>query len=284
MASPWRQSGLVAAVATAVFTLSATLTGGLVVGPAGPPIDPAVGLVVALSVVFGPAAVAGAVAGTVLTALLRSALAWVTVVDAGAVGLLGYVAYRLWGVLPALSTGKRPELETPGQFVEFLAVTLLAAATAVSALAWGEIVLQARLFHGVVLAEFPIVNLSALVTGVPVLLIARVIPDTYRHSYADRTPVARGTGGFRGAVLLPVCWLLVGVLLSIAATLVQSIGETTLAADGYGFVFVPFDPALVGLGGSRLQIVLGALALSLLGATWLDLNRKTQSDRLPIRS
>lgn len=269
---------------TGLFIIVSTLSGGIVVGPAGPPADPALGLVVPLSVVFGPAAVAGVTAGVVCTALVRSSLAWLTVVDAGTAGLLGYVSYRLWGVLPGLATGDRPRLDGPAQVVEFLVVTLLAAVTAVSALAWGQVVLQAHRFHGVVVTELPIVLVSTLLLCPVVYPAARALPHHRRQSYDDRTPVSPRSGGFAGAVLVPILWVTLATLFSIAAALVQSIGATTLAQNGYGYVFVPFDPALVGQGGRRVQVLSGALALSVLAATWLDLNQKTQSGRPAIFS
>jgi hypothetical protein len=274
-----RQTILVSTAVAGLFAVVGTLSAGMVVLPVGPSLDPALGLVLPLSLVFGPAGVVGATAGVVFTALLRSALALVTVVDAGSVAVLGYLGYRLWGVLPAVATGQSPALGTPREAGEFLAVGLLAAITATSALAWGQVVVQGQLFHSAALAAFPVVLVSTLVVGPPVLLAARGVPESLRQPYADRTPVGRGTGGFRGAVLVPVCWLAVGVLLSVVATLVQSIGGTTLAQNGYGFVFVPFDPALVGAGARRVQVVFGAVMLSLLLATWLVPNRNTQPDR-----
>jgi hypothetical protein len=278
-ASNWRQTTLVAAAVAGLFVAVATLSGGLIVLPVGPPLDPALGLVLPLSLALGPAGVVGATAGVVLTAALRSALALLTVVDAGSVAALGYLAYRLWGVLPAVATGRSPRLDSLGQVIEFLAVALLAVVTAVSALAWGQLLVQGQLFHSAALAAFPTVTVSTLLVGPPVLLAARGVPDSLWQPYEDRTPVERGTGGFRGAVLVPVCWLVVGTLLSVAATLVQSIGGTTLAQHGYGFVFVPFDPALVGAGARRVQVVFGAVMLSLILATWLELNRNTQPGR-----
>jgi len=278
-ASDWRRTVLVSAAVTGLFVAVATLSGGLVVLPVGPPLAPALGLVLPLSLAFGPAGVVGVTAGVVLTAALRSSLAWVTVVDTGSVAVFGYLGYRLWGVLPAVATERHPRLDSLRQVAEFLAVGLLAATAAASVLAWGQVVLQGQLFHSAALAALPVILASTLVVGPLLLLATRALPESVRQSYDDRTPVERGTGGFRGAVLVPVCWLVVGLLLSVTTTLVQSIGGTTLAQQGYGFVFVPFDPALVGDGGRRVQVVFGAVMLSLILATWLELNRNTQPGR-----
>jgi hypothetical protein len=278
------RSLLTAAAVAGLFVVVAMLSGGMVVLPVGPPLDPALGLVLPLSLALGPAGVVGVTAGVVLTAALRSSLTWLAVVDAGSVAVLGSLGYGLWGVLPAVATGQNPRFDSLNQAGEFLVVALLAVTTAVSALAWGQVVLQARLFHSAALAAIPVTAVSTLVVAPPVLLAARGVPDSLRQSYDDRTPVERGTGGFRGAVFVPLCWLVLGVLLSVAATLVQSIGGTTLAQQGYGVVFVPFDPALVGVGARRVQVVFGAVMLAVLVVTWLGPNRNTQPGRSASRS
>lgn len=321
-AREWR--GTPAAATAAAFVLVSLATGGLVVLPVLPPLDPAVGLAVPLALLFGPAAVLGVAVGALLTAAFGLALSLGPLLDAVAVAVLASVAYRLWGVLPAVATGEDPTLRSAGQWLEFAAVAVLAACTAVAVLAWATLVVRGGDFHALVFAELPIVLVSTAVVGPAVIVPATsLLDDAAARSddsaarsdgsaarsdgqapslldgspagelglplaaYADRTPIARGSGAFRAAVLAPVLWIVVGSLASLVAALAQQIGGATFRRHGYGTFYAPVDPSVVGPGGRRVQIVFGAATLALVAAAYAPLpwihsrDRTTGGDRSP---
>lgn len=322
-AREWRWTP--AAATAAAFVLLSLATGGLVVLPALPPLDPAVGLAVPLALLFGPAAVLGVAAGALFTAAFGLAISLGPLLDAVAVAVLAAVAHRLWGVLPAVATGEDPTLRSAGQWLEFAAVAVLAACTAVAVLAWATLVVRGGDFHAVVFAELPIVLVSTAVVGPAVIVPATsLLDDAAARSddaaarsdgsaarsdgqapslldgspageldlplaaYADRTPIARGSGAFWTAVLAPVLWIVVGSLASLVAALAQQIGGETFRRHGYGTLYAPVDPSVVGPGGRRVQIVFGAATLALVVAAYAPLpwihsrdRTSTGGDRLP---
>lgn len=262
---PAGHAGLGSAVAVALVSVA---SGGLVVLPWLPPLDPALGLAVPLALLFGAAAAPGVAAGTLLGAAIRSSLSWLTALDALAAFVLAYAAYRLWGVLPSVATGADPRLRSVAGWIEFGGVTAVAATTATAVLAWGALVAWGGFFHAIVLRELSIAILSTLAVGPAVIYpVGRYLGDRAR-SYPDRVPLETGSGGFRGAVLVPLVWIVVGSLVSLALGLAQLIGVQTFVSHGFRDLVVLFDPAVVGDGGRRLLVVFGALMLSLLAATY----------------
>lgn len=252
-------------------------TSGLVVLPVGPPLDPVLGLAAPLALLGGIPAVVGLGIGATVTALLRWSLTWLTLVELLSVGALGGASYGLWGRLPVIATGENPPPDSLRQAVEFATVSLVASVTAVCLLAWGGVLVQSQVFHGVVLTELPIVLWSTLLCGVVVMLPAGLVSERLRFDVPERTPLSRGDGAFWGMVLVPVLWLVLGSLFSIAATIVQSIGGNTLREYGYGYVFVVFDPGIVGESGRGALVVLGAMLLAIVVITWLPRNRKNHT-------
>lgn len=276
--SPRRRHALAAAV-TAILTAAATLAvGGMVVVPPVPPLVPAAGLAVPLALLTGPAAVIGVGLGVVLAAAGEGTLSWWTLLDAGSYALLAAVGWRLWGCLPTVATGEAPRLRSREQGQELAAVGAVAAATAAPTLAWGTLVGWGGSFHAIAVAEFGIILASMVALGLPVLVLATVRTEASLYEVPDRTPLAADSGGFRGAVLTPVLWLGLGSLLTLLLTLAQLVGADSFAARGLGSLAVLFDPALVGIGGRRVAIVLGAAALAVLAATYAPTARTGRAE------
>lgn len=275
---------LVTTAGVALFCLVVSiLSSGIVVGPVGPAIDPVVGLAVPLALLAGPPGIAGVVLGSAVIALVRWSFAWLTVVELLATGAMASVGYGLWGRLPVVSSGENPRLRTVRQGLEFVAVSVVAVVTGVAVLAWGTVLVRAQVFHGVALTELPIALASTLLVGSLVIGPAGWLFGESLMEY-DRAPVTRDTAVFRATVLVPVVWVTVSSLVSIAARIVQSIGGNTLRQYGYGYVFVPFDPSVVGYGGRRGLVVFGAMMLALVVGTWLPRNQKRRERDSPTTS
>ncbi len=269
-----------AAAVTAVVALVSAATGRVVALPGLPPLDLAAGLAIPLALVFGAAAALGVAAGVLLGAAVTFSLSWLTLLDALAYATLAYAGYRLWGVLPAIATGQNPTLRSRQQWVEFAAVTLLAGVTGVAVLAWGTLVLWGGFFHAVALRELTIVVVSTLLAGPAVIYPATARLDDLAD-YRDRVPLDRGSGAFRGCVLVPVLWVVLGSVISLALGLAQLVGARTFVRHGYGDLVVLFDPAIVGAGGRRVLVVFGALMLSLVVATYAPTEPDAGIDRSP---
>ena len=270
-------AGRTAAI-TAVVALVTGATGRVVPLPGLPSLDLAAGLAVPLALLFGVAGALAVAAGVVLGAAATFSLSWLTALDAAAYAALAYVGYRLWGVLPAVATGEDPTLRSREQWVEFAAVTLLAGVTGVAVLAWGTLVLWGGFFHAVVLRELAVVLLSTMVVGPAVIHPATARLDDLAD-YRDRTPLARGTGAFRGCVVVPVAWILAGSVVSLVLGLAQLVGTQTFVRHGYGDLVVLFDPAVVGAGGRRILVVAGAATLALVAATYAPTDREPSTER-----
>jgi hypothetical protein len=63
--------------------------------------------------------------------------------------------------------------------------------------------------------------------------------------------------------VLVALWLLVGVVVSLGFRVAQALSTTTFTSRGLDVLVPLLDPALVGHGGRRVQVVLGAVALCL---------------------
>lgn len=241
-------AGLTAAGTAVAFTLLSVLTGGFVAVPLLGPVDFAVGLAVPLGLWFGVPAAVGIGGGVALTAALESALSWWTALDALAYGWFGVLGVQLWGTLPGLATGDQPGLRSSGQLLEFVAVTAIAATVTASVVAWGAVLGWGSPFHASALPEWGLLLRSTLVVGFPVLLAAPVVGESLAAESGQKRLTIR-SGAFCGGVVVPALWFLVGIAVSIL------------------------------LGSRRLEIVVGALALSVIVATYLPRQRTESNDQ-----
>lgn len=234
----WLQAAGAAALAGTAVALAAVVTGGVVVLPVLGTLDPAAGLALPLVLLGGPAAAVGVAAGVVLGATAQGALSWWTALDAIVSGGVGYLGYRLWGTLPVVSAGGAPSLRSPDQWVELLAVTLVAGATAAAALAWGAVLGWGSPFHATALSELVIFVVSALVAAPVILLGGAPLVAGRMPAYSQRTRIEVQDGAFWGGVVTPLAWLLGGAALGLLT------------------------------GVQSAQVVIGTIALALVVATY----------------
>lgn len=243
----WRYTAVAGLVTAAAVALVSVATGGFVVVPVIGAVTPVAGLALPLGLIFGPVAGVGIAAGLVLAGVLQSTLSWWTVLDALAYGGLAYLGYRLWGVLPGISTGDPPLLRSAGQWVEFVAVTVIACVIAALALGWGTVLSWGSPFHAVVLPELASLLVSTAVLG-PVLLIPTTrLFDKQLPPYSHRQSIAVEEGAFWGGVAAPLLWLFAGTALSLVA------------------------------GSQRIQLLGGAIVLSLAIATFRPRRKRIDS-------
>jgi hypothetical protein len=262
-----RDAGVALCSAAAVAVLGALTAGFLDVPlPYVPPLDIAAGLGFALSVSLGPAGAVGAGLGAAALAVFRSGLSVWVPFDGATYALFGYLGYRLWGHLTLGGSPVPPR--SARALLEPVAVSALAAATTAGLAAWLGLIAWGAPFHATVFSWLPTLALSAVLASLPVsYALGRAAPGL-TVDYASRSRFALTSGLFLGRVVAPVCWLLLGSVLSVAAVLVQRL-RPLLAAEGFGWVAAAFDPSLIGPAGRRLQLVVGGAALALLALAYL---------------
>lgn len=248
------------AVATAVgYTALALVLGTL---PVPGFLSLAAGVTLPLALLFGPAVGWGVAAGVLTTALLRGSLAPVTVAVVAAVLVLALLGPRLWGAVPRLSSGDPPTALSARSILEYVVVTLVTVLAAVATLGWGYELVGAAPFHLVALPTALPLAAVTLAVGPPILLAGARFAD----QLPIRTPAVRSSrAAALGAVLVPI-WLVAGVGLSLGFRVAQSLPPTTFTSRGLDLLVPLLDPALVGQGGRRVQVVVGAVALVLVAA------------------
>ncbi|MFC6716563.1 hypothetical protein ACFQGT_19115 [Natrialbaceae archaeon GCM10025810] len=254
---------------TITFVLVSLSVGGFV--PVGGVLafDPAEGIAISLALLSGPTAALGVAVGVVVTAAVRSALSLWVVFEAATTFFLGYAAYRLWYVLPNVATGERPTLASARQWLEFVTVTVVAAASSTAILAWGAQVAGRTSFHAIAIETGVTRVLSSLVVGavlVPVFT-RRWDVDAHAKPYRYRSPIDGRSGAFFGAVVVPIWWLVAGAALSVAS----DIGPRIHPASVAGIVGGPLSPetlAAIGVVGRTAQIVFGAALLAIVLRTY----------------
>lgn len=241
-------AGLTAAGTTVVFAALSVLTGGFIVVPVLGSIDVAAGLAVPLGLYFGAPAAIGIAGGVVLSAAVDATLSWWTLFDAITYGVVGILAFRLWGTLPGRTGEQSPSF--PAQWLEFVAVTGIVVTIAASTLAWGAVVAWASAFHTVALPEWALLFRSTFVVGLPVFIVVSAVAES--PITGDRQRLAMYSGAFWGGVVTPLVWFLIGITSSIV------------------------------IDNRQLAIIGGALALSIVAVTYLP-KRETESDDQPTR-
>jgi len=201
-------------------------------------------LAVVLAVALGSVVTGGLVVVPVL-----GALSWWTALDALGAGGLAYLGYRLWGVLPAVSSGDPPMLRSLRQWLELAAVTGLAGATTAATLAWGAVLGWGSPFYAVVLPELAIVLMSTAVFAPFALVLPAALPADWRPTYQNRRRIGVREGAFWGGVVAPLVWLFGATALSLVS------------------------------GNQQIQLFVGGVALSLVFATYRP--RRERTDNRP---
>ena len=257
----WRDARMVmfVVVIAAVYAAFLIPFKGLVIVPGFTTVRPANVLPIVLSLLFGPAAAWGSAFGNLFADAFGGTLTWGSAF--GFVGnfFYGFVAYRLWGNLGALSSGEEPDMRSLRQLVEYLIVALVAAAGTGAIIGWGLDVLGLLPFS--VLATIITVNnfLPAAVLGPPLLYLlypriknaGALYPDLVGKDLPSVSSPRQRAAAY-GLTTIAVGWLLFGIAISVGL-------------QGVRFGVIPAEVA-VQASGSPLQIVVGAVSfLAILG-------------------
>lgn len=244
-------------IATAVgYTALALAVGSL---PVPGFLSVAAGVALPLALLFGPVAGWGVAAGVVLAALLRGSFGPPTLAAVAAVLVLAALGPRLWGAVPRLSSGDPPTALSARAVLEYVAVALVSVVAAAATVGWGYELLGVAPFHLVALPTVLPLAATTLAVGPPLLIAG--------GRFADRLPVRTpaphpSRAAALGAVLVPL-WVAAGAVVSLGFRVAQSLAPTTFTSRGLDVLVTLVDPALVGQGGRRVQVVLGAVALLL---------------------
>lgn len=230
----------------------------LVIVPGFTTVRPANVLPVVLSLLFGPAAAWGSAFGNLFADAFGGTLTWGSAF--GFVGnfFYGFVAYRLWGNLGALSSGEEPDMRSFRQVAEYLVVALVAAAGTGAIIGWGLDVLGLLPFS--VLATIITINnfLPSAVLGPPLLYllyprlraIGALYPDLMDGEQLPAVSSSRRRRAALGIAFVSLAWVLVGIAISVGL-------------QGVPFGVVPAEVE-ISVSGSTLQLVVGSVAFVLL--------------------
>lgn len=258
-APDWRTVGLVVTTAGGYAALALVADGLPLLRPG--PLSLVASLTLPLALLFGAAVGWGVAAGIVVTALARGSLAPETLVAVLAVLAVATLGPRLWGALPRLATGTLPTVLTDRGVVEYLTIAVVTSAAAAATLGWGYELLAASPFHLVAVPTFLALAAGTTVVGVPVLALGARVGDRLPGRSLP-TPRVPSRAPLLGALLAPV-WLLAGVVASLGFRVGQTLAPGTFTTRGLDVLLVLLDPSLVGWGGRRVQVLLGAVALVL---------------------
>lgn len=184
---------------------------------------PANFLPVVAGLLFGPAGAWGAAAGNVVGDVFGGT--WNAVSPFGAVANFfgAYVSYRVWGGFGPLSTGSRPDLRSPDQLWEYIAVVVVSSAVISAILGWGMELTGTLPFAAFATLVFVSNSVVALALGPPVLyaLYPRVESRGLLATQvlSESAPTPRRDGRFLAATLalslVAVAWLVVGSAYSV---------------------------------------------------------------------
>jgi energy-coupling factor transport system substrate-specific component len=263
----WRDTRMImlTAVVAAVYAAVLIPFKGLTIIPGITSVRPANVFPVIFSLMFGPAAAWGSAIGNLIGDIFGGTLG-----PGSAFGFLGnfffgFVGYKLWGNLGALSSGAEPDFRTNAgkQLVEYAVVTVVAATVTAGIIAWGLEVLG--LFPFSVLGTIITINnfIAAIVLGPPLLYLTYprvkemglLYPDVLRASDLSNVGTRRRQTAAYVIIGVSVAWVVVGIAISVGL-------------GGIPFLAAPGVDVAPGTGGSTVQIALGAVALLiLLGAS-----------------
>lgn len=256
----WRDARMIAltGVIVAVYMTALIPFKGFVIVPGFTEVRPANVLPVALALLFGPAAAWGAAFGNLLSDAFGGTLS-----AGSAFGFVGnffgaYLAYKLWGNLPRLSSGEEPSMRSARGVLEFVVVSFVSAAGTAAIIAAGLDLLG--LFPFSTFATIVAVNdfLAAAVIGPPLLYLLHPRIEDAGLLYTDlmdgrdlpSVPAHNRRYAAAGLATVSVAWLFVGVLVSVG-----------LEGVPPGVPATGLEP---GTGGSTLQAAVGAVAFLLL--------------------
>lgn len=247
-----------------LVTLGEWLLSGFVSIPTFSVVELTAALPVPVLLAAGPAALWGIPFGYVLSDLATSSLGPGTLVGAGAHLYFGYATCRLlrWfdADAPRVSVSVGRERIGLGPFV-FAVVLAAAGAAAISG--WGgEVVHRTPFFFAAPMAFAEFVLLSVPFALPLAGLFGRVASafegtvDT-RERFDGRLPLLQ-------VAVVTVGWVVIGTVASVGYRTFEKLPAGSFTSRDFETVLLLRQPALFGPGAGRLQVLLGAILLSVL--------------------
>lgn len=248
----WRDTRMImlTAVVAAVYAAVLLPFKGLTLIPGFTSVRPANVFPVIFSLMFGPAAAWGSAIGNLIGDVFGGTFGPASVF--GFIGnfFFGLVGYKLWGNLGPLSSGEEPDFRSNAgrQLVEYLVVTLVAAAITAAIIAWGVDLLG--------LVPFPVLGttitvnnfIAAAVLGPPLLYLTwprvkgmgLLYPDVLRADDLSAVAASRRQTAAYGIAVVAIAWVLVGIFVAAPQSTLQ------MALGAVGFVLVLGFAAISG--------------------------------------
>lgn len=267
----WRDTRMVMLVAVVAAVYAALLIpfNAIVIVPGFTSVRPANVLPVVFGIMFGPAAAWGSAIGNLISDVFSGQFGVGSIGGFAGNFMFGFLGYRLWGNLGALSSGSEPDFrENVGrQLAEYVVIAVTASAACAAVIAWWLDILG--LFPFSVFATIVTINntLAAAVLGPPLLYLVYprlkkmglLYPDVLRTDDYDSSTGHQSTLGAYGIVATSVLWVVVGVAIGVG---LEGFNPFTSMGDVFG------------QGGSTAQLALGVIGfLALLASSYLAKER-----------
>ena len=247
-----------------LVTLAEWLLSAVVSVPAFSVVQLTAALPIPVLLAAGPAALWGIPLGYVLSDAAMGSLGPGTLVGAGALVYLGYATCRLlrWfdADTPRVSVSVGRERTGLGRFVFAVAV---AAAGAAAISGWGgEIIHRTPFFVAAPTAFAEFVFLSVPFALPLAGLFGRIV-STFEVTDAARERFD-GRLAFSQVAAVTVGWVVTGTVASVGYRTFEKLPAGSFTSRDLDFVLLLRQPTLFGPGAGRLQVLLGAVLLSVL--------------------
>jgi len=246
-----------------LVTLGERILSGVVPIPTLSVVDWTAVLPVPVLLAAGPAALWGIPLGYVLSDAATSSLGPHTLVGVGAHLYLGYATCKLLSWFDGDASRGSVSVGL-GRFV--LAVAL-AAAGAAAISGWGSEVVHQTPFFIAVLPAFAEFALLGVLFALPLAgLFRRAASAGTSALGVTAAPEQQfdGRTNLRRVAAVTVGWLVVGTVASVGYRAFEKLPAGTFTSRDLEFVLLLRQPTLFGPGAGRLQVLLGAVLLSVL--------------------
>lgn len=221
-------------------------------------------LAVPLGMLFGLPAAAGLAVGVFVADGLRLAVSAATLIESCSVSLIAAVGHTLW---QPVDRSRWLALREPRWWGGFALAGICGVTAGSAFVAWGFELAGLGSFYFVFASSWLALVVGTLVVTPPTLAVVawRRRTDRRDQSPGDRDHLLDGSSRARLAVGgLPFVWAGLGSLWSLGFQLRQRVPLFAFERLDLASLYYWSEPGLFGRGGRRLQVVVGAVMLTLL--------------------
>lgn len=227
---------------------------------------PSVGVVVPLSVLFGAPVVVGVVFAELLTQGLQGEFDVLAMSIVLSVGVLAGVSATMWGA----SLRYREREWTVDGLLGLALVALVASIGSTAVLSWGGELAGLFSFYPLFADELLRYCLATAVLSPPIVLAVSLFGTWEDSPMSSKAPASREMGF--GPILVPVVWALLATVGSVGFNIRERIPREAFERKGLEFLYELVHPDIFGLGGRRVQVLLGLVMGLIWFATFLGLS------------